>query len=321
MSVIAATPAAALEPEDGTTTIRLDKNAATMFGFAKPQLSFQIAGFSGAQVEGLEGVLPHYGGLKLSAGRRSLVLAEPEFVLAKRSFVRVSVGKGAPLKAFTIDTGAAKVDEDVVHSRITGLKLGLSRAGAKALNAGLKTTAYKAGMAVGKATVDARDPGVDFVGGHSDLAFSAAAATALETAGIMVAPIGATTAGADGSFGLPVDSGVLLWEYPAGFVYHGESDGIELTRGATSLALTSFVGDYKRRRLNAIADGAEKSTILASLFTAAEDVHAGRTSLRVGPSDIKLTKAGSRLLNTTFATTAFKEGLVLGTLDLVGIAQ
>lgn len=134
-------------------------------------------------------------------------------------------------------------------------------------------------------------------------------AAALTGLGVSVAPVAPATAGSKGVT-FPVTGGTVNSKTLAGNVKH--SGGLRFSSATTAVDLTNFtINIDKKPDLVATVGGARVSIL--SLDLSKLKVSAKGKNIKLSGVKASLTKAAADALNATFATTAFKKGLVLGT--------
>ena len=112
------------------------------------------------------------------------------------------------------------------------------------------------------------------------------------------------------SLSFPITGGKLDAKTFAGTITH--SGGIALSKGATSVALTDFqIGIDDTPELTALVGGTRVPILSVDLSALKTDTTGGTITLT--GAGLKLTAAAAGALNQAFGTTAFTEGLLLGT--------
>ena len=92
-----------------------------------------------------------------------------------------------------------------------------------------------------------------------------------------------------------------------------------MTKGATAVTVTDFtIATAPAPKLTALL-GTGRFDLASLDLSAARTATSGR-SVTVGPVTAKLTKGAADALNQAFATTAFAEGLAIGTATVSGTA-
>jgi len=306
--LLAATPSAAQASESlagGSTTLKLDAGVGKALKAAGVKVSgtkYKITGGSLGS-SGATGTIRHSGSLRLSAGARNLTLSAFTVKLAKASTLSGRVG-GARVRLLTLDTSKAEIARDGLATKITGVRVSLTSAAAKALNATFHTTLFKRGLRLGTVAVDARPKTVELTGGATTVTLDPGAASALQSLGIAAAPIGGD------SLAFPITGGKVNAKTFAGTIEH--SGGIALTKGTTRVELTDFeIGIDATPELTALVGGTRVPILSVDLSALKSDVSSGAITL-TGAS-LKLTAVAAGALNQAFGTTAFSEGLLLGT--------
>ena len=303
LSLLAAAPAQASDTlASGTTTLKLDSAVAKALKSAGVSVSGTKYKVTGGSLDGASGTITHSGTLRLKAGARSLALSSFTVKLAKKSTLSGKVGSRR-VTLLTLDLGKAKIARAGLDYRITGVKVALTSAAAKALNATFHTTLFKKGLRLGSVTVHARPKTIGLTGGATTVTLDPAAAGALQSLGITAAPIGAD------SLAFPITGGKLDAKTFAGTISH--SGGISLTKGSTSVALTDFqIAINDAPQLSALVGGTRVPILDVDLSGLKTNLSGGTITLT--GATLKLTAAAAGALNQAFGTTAFTEGLTLG---------
>jgi len=325
----------------GSTSLTLDKGTAKALAKlgvtvkpldpAKAQggtVRFPITGgsmdpksFSPAQVS-------HSGGLQLAHGKTKVQL--------RNFIIRVSVNNTATLSAalgsraratiINLDLSKAKISRPrsggpaQIGTKVSNIGVKLNQTGAEALNKAFHTTAFKSGLKLGTAVVDARPKQLIIESGTTALTLDAATAKLLTGAGIapgVIAPGTSTTAGV---LDFPITRSVISTTLGSGTI--GHTGGISLTKGATKLTLTDF--DIKLAAANTLAasvNGAAPKVEIVDLDLSGAQIKAsGRTGLVVSGVKANLNKTASDALTATFGTPS-TTGATLGTVVVTAQAR
>src|SRR3954468_6055886 len=139
--LLAAAPTAAQARDPlagGTTTLKLDAGVAKALKAAGVKVSGTSYKITGGSLTGASGTIEHSGSLKLSAGATKLTLKRFTVKLGKRSTLSGLVGK-TRVTLLTLDTSKAKIARSGLDTKITGVRVRLTSAAAKALNATFST--------------------------------------------------------------------------------------------------------------------------------------------------------------------------------------
>src|SRR3954452_23118077 len=136
--LLAAAPSAARASDtlaSGTTTLKLDAGVAKALKGAGVKVSGTKYKITGGTLDSgnAAGTINHSGSLKLSAGKTKLTLSSFTVKLGKKSTLSGRVG-GARVTLLTLDTSKAKIARDGLDTKITGVRVLLTSAAAKALN-------------------------------------------------------------------------------------------------------------------------------------------------------------------------------------------
>jgi hypothetical protein len=319
-ALLAAAPAAhAQNPlASGTTTLKLDSAVARTLSAngvrvrpispARGNVSFPI---TGGRLDGAAGTIEHSGGLRFSAGGKSLSARSFRIRLGRTSTLSARVGNSR-VTLLRVDTRRARVTRVGLDTRITRVRVSLTAAAARALNTTFSTHLFRAGLELGSVTVRATPASVALASGSTSVTLDAGAGAALQSLGIAAAPIGSD------SLSFPITGGRVNTRTYAGSIEH--SGGIALSRGATRVELTDFtIGIDGTPELTALVGG-QRVPILTVDLAALQASVRGRTITLSGAA-LKLTAAAAGALNQAFGTTAFTEGLLLGTATVRATAE
>jgi hypothetical protein len=211
-----------------------------------------------------------------------------------------------------VDTSRARITRVGLDTRITRVRVSLTAAAAKALNATFSTHLFRAGLELGNVTVRATPESVALASGTTSVALDAGAGAALQSLGIAAAPIGSD------ALAFPITGGRVNAKSYAGSITH--SGGIALSRGATRVELTDFTIDIDSApELTALVGGQRVAILSVDLAALKASVKGRRITL--SGAALKLTAAAAGALNGAFSTTAFTEGLLLGTATVQATAE
>ena len=322
VAALAAAPAAHanVQLQGGATTLKLASGTAKVLtdngvavaptGTAKAAgggVAFPITGGS-VHPTLARGRIDHSGGLRFSAGGKSLTVSAFTIRLGKHPVLSAKAGS-ARVPLLRLSLSRAKLSRSGLDLVVRGVRGSLTATAAKALNATFGVHLFTRGLPIGTATVRATPATVALRGGTTTLALDAQAGAALTSLGITAAPIAPAKAGPAG-LSFPITGGSLDPVTLAGTIRH--SGGISLTKGATVVRLTAFtIGIDSTPDLTARLGDARASILALDLAGIATKVR-GRT-VRVSGVGASLTKGAADALNGAFGTTAFAEGLKLGT--------
>lgn len=262
------------------------------------------------------GTIRHTGGLRLKAGKTSVVLSDYTVVSAgpKKSSMSVKVGK-ARAKLLVPAVSKVKLTRDGLGIVLSRVDIHLTKAGASALNKTFDVKAFKGGFKLGTATVAATPSQIAFAGGQTDLVLDSGTAAALTSLGVTPGIVGSAKANPDGSLGFPITGGLLDAKTLAGSIPH--SGGISLTAGATVVTLTDFTIDTTAKQLTAIVAGGARTAIL-DLDLSAIKVTTEGLAVTVANVPATLTAGAAAALNQAFGVTAFTAGLKFGVATVRG---
>lgn len=151
----------------GDTTLKVDKGTAaalTSLGVAVAPISPSTAGSKGAKFpitggkvnsKTLAGNIKHSGGLRFSAGSTIVDLKNFTINIDSRPDLVASVGD-ARVSILSLDLSKLKNTSSGKNIKLSGVKGSLTKAAADALNAAFGVTAFKKGLVLGVATVNAK---------------------------------------------------------------------------------------------------------------------------------------------------------------------
>lgn len=329
VALAAAAPAAeAARLDDGRTRLRFDAatfqaidSAGLVVATAAParagrlRAAFPIIGGDANPANG-RGFYSHRGALAFTDGGDRIVQLQQ---------LRTSVGGRHPLLTARVGNaritvavlkGRAKVTHDADFVRLKGLRAVLTSTAADALNAALATDVFERGVKLGR--VDTRAHLADLVldGGYTGYTPDAGTITALEGAGITVGPLRGTEVGDRGDVILPLVSGIVERTTFVGRVRH--AGGLVFRSGGREVAIANFNLDVTRDPvLTALTPAGRIEIATLELPDARPDVSGDRVT--VDGVRLALTAEAARALNAALATTAFAEGVPLGTAVVRGV--
>ena len=150
--------------------------------------------------------------------------------------------------------------------------------------------------------------------GATTVALDPGAADALKSLGVTVSPVRPAYAGESG-ISFPITLGLVSSDTLEGQIRH--VGGLKLSAGDTKVYLTRFFIDIDETpSLSGIVGVGQKSGDRAELFAldlTGLKVEPGKRSIALSGVTLKLTAGAAAALNGAFGTTAFTEGLVVGT--------
>jgi hypothetical protein len=312
---------AAVKLDGGTTTLTLRPSTAKTLGSLGVAVSptgraklrggrarFPITGGSIDPADAA-GTIRHAGGLRLAAGGTSVVLKDYRVTVGRRIGLSAKVGTRR-LHIFEL-AGTPRVTRSGFDTRVRGLTARLTGKAARALNRAFGVHAFRKGIPLGRVAVTARPAQTELAAtGATALAIDPGALRALSSQGIAPGIVGpATLSGTTASF--PITGGGANLDLSGGIVRH--AGGISLTKGSTVVTLTAFdvrVGATPQL-FASINGGASKTAVLDLDLTGVTPAVSGRTITLAGVT-ARLTPGAANALNSSFGTTAFTPGLVLG---------
>ena len=327
VAALALAPAASADVDltGGATTLKLSRGTAAALdslGVSVAPTGRARAGSAGVRfpITGgridpatAAGAIRHAGGLRFSAGGKSLTLRSPRVAVGRRIMLSARVGGR---RVHLLQLTGARVSRSGFNTNVSGLRARLTQKAASALNATFGVRAFKKGLRLGTARVRSQTDEADILADSAtSLEVDPAALEALASQGIapgVIAP--ATLAGTTARF--PITGGQVKLDLSAGTIRH--SGGISLTKGSTVVRLENFdvrLGSAPQL-FASLNGGSPKAPILDLDLTDVTPQVDGRTVTLAGVT-ARLTQAAADALNAAFATTAFSAGLVLGRATVV----
>ena len=323
--------------------VALAPSGTATFEAATSTITFPItSGY--AEIHSNQAVKPGYilgsvnhqdSGFTLSAGTVNVELSD--FVVDPgNSVLYGTVGDRPGVPLLSLDGAKVKVSMESGNVVLQGTVAKLTDTAASALNTAFNTSAIKAGTPLGvvrlvaKGTAITYDANLDetaqinrLAGRQTAVKLDAGTASALQSLGVIVAPIGsAKFDSATSSVSFPITGGFAVIHtdkryrpgYIAGNIIH-EASGLRFSNGSQSIDVTDFVVDPGASTLTASAGGKAGIPLLSLDGTSVEVSRTGSDVVLQG-TVAKLTATGASALNSTFGVTAFKEGLPLGVVTL-----
>ena len=218
VAALAAAPgaSAAVDLTGGSTTLKLDRGTAAALdglGVSVAPVGRARAGASGVRfpitggridARTAAGTIRHAGGLRFSAGGRSLTLRSPRVAVGRKIMLSARVGGG---RVHLLELTGARVSRSGFNTNVSGLRARLTQKAASALNATFGVKAFKKGLRLGTASVRSRTDEADILArSATSLEIDPGALQALTSLGIapgVIAP--ATLAGTTAAF--PISGG------------------------------------------------------------------------------------------------------------------
>ncbi len=334
-TLVAAPPAVAQEDAPaadvagGQTMLQLDRGTARALTAAgvrvtpvRPArtgasgLTFPVSGGE-ADPGTLAGTVTHRGGIRFRAGGRSVILRDPTYRIGERSTLTARVGS-ARLTIATLRTGNARIAAGgALDTGVSRVDARLTATAARALNRAFRTRLFRSGLRLGTVRSEVRFGEVVFAGGATGLALDAGAVAALTSLGVAPGVVAPATL-AEGEVRFPITGGLVNAETLAGEITH--SGGLSLTRGATRVELGEpTIGIDDSPALSLVLGGTRVDVV--SLDASGARTTVDGDAVTVSGVVARLTAPAAQALNAAFGTTAFAEGLVLGTATVRGEAR
>jgi len=286
----------------------------------------------------IEGSIQHDGsGLTLTAG--STVLSLSNFVVDPgNSMLYGTVGTKPGVPLLLLDGTSVKPSQDASGDVVLdGTVAKLTDTAASALDAAFGTTAVRAGLPLGVVHLVAKGNPVTYdaskdkvtaisrLGGVStSVKLDAGTASALQTLGVAVAPVGSGTFDTgSATVTFPITGGFAAIHgdlgfrpgYIVGSILH-QGSGLSFTKGSTAVTVTDFVVDPGNSLLSATVGGKPGIPLL---FLDGTNVKVGSDGADVALDGTvaRLTDTAASALNQAFGVSAFTAGTPLGVVHLV----
>ena len=280
----------------------------------------------------IRGTFSHSGGLKLTAGGKSLDLTDFIVNPGTSSLTATVAGKGAA-KVLDLDGTDVKVSQDGADTRLDGTIAKISQTGATALNQFFGVSLFKAGIPLGVVHVVANGtagPGgapaaefLDLKGVSTSVDLDPATAKVLADNKVTVAPVEPATVSTSGgttAVSFPISEGYVAVHpasepnYIRGAFSH--TGGLRFSAGGKSLTVTDFVVNPGTSTLSATVEGRSVAKILDLDGTNVKVSQDGGNT-RLDGTVAKLSQTGADALNKTFNVSLFKAGIPLGVVHVV----
>lgn len=145
---------------DRSTAAVLTKNKVTVTavhgaGGKAPTFWFPITGGS-VDPKTAAGTITHSGGLKIAAGKKSVVVKDFTIDTKKGVLTARIAGTSTRIPLLTLDASKAKISSSKGRLVVTGVKATLTAEAAAALNSTFHVTLFSKGLSIGTAAVYAR---------------------------------------------------------------------------------------------------------------------------------------------------------------------
>ena len=273
----------------GDTRLTLDKKA----GAALKSLGIRVAPVRPSKVAGGAVVFPissgsvdpklsdgalinHSGGLRLTKGHTTVALRNLRIrVTSSQATISASVGT-TRATIINLDLAKAKATRPALNLRLKHVGVKLNATGASALNKTFRTSAFKSGLRLGTAVVNARFAQFIVESGDTKLTLDPATLGVITGAGFAPAIVAPATLEA-GVATFPIVKSKIAADLTSGVISH--AGGLSLTKAATTTSATDF--DIKlsaNPALAAAVNGAlPKADILNLDASALKQTVAGQT--------------------------------------------
>ena len=295
---------------------------------SKGAIAFSITGGSLDPAKVAPAQINHSGGLRFSHGKTKVKLLNFRIRVNAKGAATLSAALGGKTRATIIrlDLGKAKITRPRtggpvnIGTKVSNVGVKLNGTGASALNKAFKTKAFKAGLRLGTAVVDARPSQLIIESGSTALTPDAATVGVLTGAGITPGLVAPATL-QDGAFTFPITRSVVRTDLTSGVI--GHTGGISLTKAPTAVSLTDF--DIKLGASPTLAaslnGGAQKADIVDLDLSNVAIQKSGKTGLMVSGVTAELSQAASDALAGAFPGLPPTAGAQLGTVVIKAQAR
>jgi len=292
-----------------------------------------VAVYPQSETPFIRGTFSHSGGLKFSAGSKSLTATD--FIVNPGTSTLTATVGGNAVQLLDLDGTNVKVTQDGSTTRLEGTVAKLSATAASALNSTFGVTLFKQGIPLGVVRIAAQGvagPGVkpaveilELGGVSTNVDLDPATATVLKDNGVSIAPVAPATVSTNGgttTASFPISQGYVS-VYPkeqqpfirGTFSHVG---GITFSAGGKSITATDFIVNPGNSELTATVGG--NAVQLLDLDGTNVAVTQDGSTTRVEGTVAKLSATAASALNSTFGVTLFKQGIPLGVVRIAAIA-
>ncbi len=277
----------------------------------------------------VRGLLSHSGGLKFTAGGKSLDLTD-FMVNPGDSTLTATVAGGSTAPILDLDGTNLKISTDAQgNTKLDGTVAKLSEVGATALNKYFGVTFFAKGIPLGVVHIVATGtPGPKGTPTSQFLNLSGVDTTVTLDPGTLkvltdnkvtptpIAPATVAPSGSDTNATFPITQGFVSVfptsdpNFIRGAFSH--SGGLKFTAGGTSVDLTDFVVNPGDSTLTATVNGGGAAQILDLDGSALKVSTDSSGNTKLDGTIAKLSQVGADALNKAFKVSIFKQGIVLG---------
>jgi len=280
----------------------------------------------------IRGTFSHSGGLKLTAGGKSLDLTDFIVNPGTSSLTATVAGKSAA-PVLDLDGTNLKVTKDGANTRLDGTIAKISQTGADALNKTFGVSLFKGGIPLGVVHVVANGtagPGgaptaelLALEGVATSVDLDPATVKVLTDNKVSVAPVEPATVSESGgitSVSFPISEGYVA-VYPASEPNYirgafSHTGGLKFSAGGKSITVTDFIVNPGTSTLSATVEGKGVAKILDLDGTNVKVSQDGKNT-KLDGTIAKLSQTGADALNKTFNVSLFKAGIPLGMVHVV----
>jgi hypothetical protein len=182
-------------------------------------------------------LINHSGGLRLTKGRTTVALRNFRIrVTGSQATISAAVGT-ARATIMTLDLANAKATRPALNLRLKNVGVKLNATGASALNKAFKTSAFKSGLKLGTAVVNARFAQFIVESGDTKLTLDPGTLGAITGAGFTPAIVAPATLDA-GVATFPIVTSKIAADLTTGVISH--AGGLSLTKAGTTTSATDF---------------------------------------------------------------------------------
>ncbi len=277
----------------------------------------------------VRGLVSHSGGLKFTAGGKSLDLTD-FMVNPGDSTLTATVNGGAAAPILDLDGTNLKITQDAQgNTKLDGTVAKLSQVGADAMNKYFGVSLFSKGIPLGVVHIVATGtagpmgtPSAEFLtlkGVNTSVDLDAGTLKVLADNKVTPAPVSPATVAATGGVtvaSFPITQGYVAVfpstdpNYIRGAFSH--SGGLTFTAGGKELKLTDFMVNPGDSTLTATVNGGAAAPILDLDGTNVKVTQDAQGNTKLDGTVAKLSQVGADAMNKFFGVSIFKQGIVLG---------
>jgi hypothetical protein len=286
----------------------------------------------------IRGTFSHTGGLKFTAGGKSLEVTE-FIVNPGNSELTATVNGESAAPILDLDGTNVRVSQgEGGEVRLDGTIAKLSQTGAEALNSFFGVSIFEQGIPLGEVHVVATgEPGpkgapeaelLTLTGESTSVDLDPGTAQVLADNNVTVEPVAPATASTSGdttTVSFPISEGyVAIYPQSESPFIRGtfsHTGGLKFTAGGKSLEVTEFIVNPGNSELTATVNGESAAPILDLDGTNVRVSQGEGGEVRLDGTIAKLSQTGAEALNSFFGVSIFEQGIPLGEVHVVATGE